>query len=103
MNEYERAKEGIADIDFCWNLCGEVAYECNKQVICPAFLGRKEERNLKKASQILSIRDIAILKDDQSMPQNPFLSQYLFHDIYAKAQRDIRGEGFQKVVQTEEQ
>ena len=50
----EDIREKIAGIDFCWCICGEKAVACKKQDDCPAFMNRKNERNYKKANQILA-------------------------------------------------
>ena len=54
MTKQEEIREGVAGIDFCWNLCGERAYECNMQATCPALLGRGKERSLRKVDHILA-------------------------------------------------
>ncbi len=57
----EDLREKIANIDFCWNVCGEIANTCQKQIICAAFEDRHNSQrshaklDYRKADQIFAL------------------------------------------------
>lgn len=65
-SEVERIREGIANIHFCWDTCGEIALTCQKQQTCAAFGDRHNESyghpqlDYRKADQILKLIELEI-------------------------------------------
>ncbi len=57
----QELREKIADIDFCWSTCGEIAATCKKQLDCVAFEDRHNKSyghptlDYRKSNQIFSL------------------------------------------------
>ena len=54
---YEKVREAVASVDFCWNTCGDRVPSCKSIETCPAYLTRHDKLNLAKADHTLSIND----------------------------------------------
>ena len=55
------------------------------------------------ADLLLSIKGLAILAGDQSLPRNRYGDYHEHRGVYAEAQRDMERAGFRKVIEAEGQ
>ena len=69
----DKLVEKIAGFEFCYAWCRDVAYKCEEQRICAAFLKNGLRRHLKKATHItqlfLSDPDIVEIDRDAKVPR----------------------------------
>ena len=109
--EYERVRGKVAEATF--NIIVESDQRTRKSLLenygidigeyttWHELIEDARNKYLKKADQILSIKGIAILSDDQSLPEYPLTdseNSVFYSGTCKKAQKDMLKAGFVKVV-----
>ena len=106
MEEYERVEmDATVDLNYFLQDCLELLQvdwvKLPQNIKERIYAARNKTRG-----QILAIKGIRIERDDQSLPENPYVASSLIplsegHIGYAEAQQDMLKAGFVKVLKKE--
>jgi len=102
---YEKVREAVASVDFCWNTCGDRVPSCKSIETCPAYLARHDKLNLAKADHTLSINDgelaIGVYRVNGELPALPPHCGWISNALLSTTQKDMLKAGYRQLVKEE--